>query len=102
MKGMKSMRKDEPTGPTPEACDHKFVDSVGCLKCGWEPLPRRFVILWRGHAVKFDPVQVRRTYSLVNKYEATHFTSASSAMQTARGYGLRQEDVQIKPFQPIE
>lgn len=23
------------------ACDHKFVDSTRCLKCGWEPPPKQ-------------------------------------------------------------
>ncbi len=23
--------------PTPEKCDHKFIDSPHCLKCGWVP-----------------------------------------------------------------
>lgn len=83
-------------------CDHKFVDSTVCLKCGWKPPARVFVVLWRGQAVKFDPLGVRMVYSLVAKPEATRFASASSAMQTARAYRLRQADVEIKPFQPTE
>jgi len=27
------------TPPDPKTCDHKFVDSKWCLKCGWVPPP---------------------------------------------------------------
>ena len=86
----------------PRGCDHKFVDSKVCLKCGWAPPPRVFIVKWRGQAVKFAAMAVRMVYSLVSPNDATRFASASSAMQTARAYGLRQGDVEIKPFQPTE
>ena len=29
---------------TEPTCDHKFVDSERCLKCGWEPAPRHVLV----------------------------------------------------------
>ncbi len=37
----KALRADvaEVFPPQEQRCDHKFVDSNHCLKCGWEPRP---------------------------------------------------------------
>jgi len=31
----------EPAPLQPPPCDHKFVDSTACLKCGWTPPSRK-------------------------------------------------------------
>lgn len=39
MKTVKPRSKEQGAGSkAAKACDHKFVDSRCCLKCGWEPL----------------------------------------------------------------
>jgi hypothetical protein len=49
--------KPEPT----RHCDHKFVDSTSCLKCGWTPTAEDFASIARTVDPTYAPAPRRRT-----------------------------------------
>lgn len=52
--------------PDPDECDHKFIDSAFCLKCGWRPEPalQDFKAVRTEHSRK--PEEMRRMIEIVS------------------------------------